>query len=78
MRDLISVTDAQGNASEDYKSLVEVVSSTVAPASWSEQGGPGTIKFLANSGSLIVSQSAEVQRDITSLLETLRKARDLE
>ncbi len=76
VRDLVTVEDAQGNSSQDYKSLLDVVRESVQPASWTEIGGAGTIKFLATSGSLIVSQPADVQREISALLETLRKARD--
>ncbi len=56
----------------DFGALVDQVRKTVAPKSWEENGGPGVIRghtLLA----LVVSNTAEVQTQITGLLAKLRR-----
>jgi len=62
----------------DYDSLIDVVTTTVAPESWVDVGGPASIKEFDNSGALIVSQSRRVHREIAQLLATLRRVKELQ
>ncbi len=49
--------------------LIEVIVTSVAPTTWDEQGGPGTI--CEYGGLLIVNANPEVQPQVTDLLEKL-------
>jgi len=63
----------------DYDSLVDVITSSIAPSSWDEVGGPGSVAVapFGNVNALVISQNYQVHRKIAKLLEDLRKvARD--
>jgi len=62
----------------DFDSLIELVTSTIAPQSWAEVGGPGTIAGFENNLSLVVSQTQEVHEALADLLEQLRRLQDLQ
>ena len=51
--------------------LMMTVTSMVEPSSWDQQGGPGSIGQLGTA--MLVSQTADVHRQIQDLLEELRK-----
>jgi general secretion pathway protein D len=68
----------RGGAEPDFDSLVELVTTTVAPQSWQEVGGPGAISGYENNLSLVVSQTQEVHEQIADLLEQLRRLQDLQ
>jgi type II secretory pathway component GspD/PulD (secretin) len=55
--------------------LIEAITTTVAPESWTEQGGPGSITFSEKNVNLVVRQTADAQREIQSLLARLRRER---
>jgi general secretion pathway protein D len=67
-----------GGAKPDFDSLTELITSTVAPQSWQEVGGPGAITGYENNLSLVVSQTQEVHEQIADLLEQLRRLQDLQ
>ena len=52
----------------DY--LVDVITRTIAPQTWNEVGGAGSIQEL--NGLLIVDQSQEVHRQLERFLDMLR------
>lgn len=54
----------------DAEALIEPVTSVIAPASWDEVGGIGTIE--PTPGALIVVQRPRVQREIAALLNDIR------
>lgn len=62
----------------DYDSLIDVITTTVAPEAWADVGGPGSVKEFDNSGALIVSQTRRVHREIAQLLATLRRAKEIQ
>jgi hypothetical protein len=62
----------------DWDSLIDVITTTIAPDTWEDVGGPGSIKEFDKSAAIIVSQTREVHRQIEKLLATLRKARELQ
>ncbi|MBW8883325.1 MAG: hypothetical protein JF612_00820 [Planctomycetia bacterium] len=62
----------------DFDSLTELITSTIAPQSWNEVGGPGAITGYENNLSLVVSQTQEVHEQIADLLEQLRRLQDLQ
>jgi general secretion pathway protein D len=62
----------------DFDSLTELITSTIAPQSWTEVGGPGAITGYENNLSLVVSQTQDVHEQIADLLEQLRRLQDLQ
>ena len=57
----------------DYDTLVELITSTIAPDTWEELGGPGSVTRFRNL--LAVSQVEEVHERIGAMLNTLRQFR---
>ena len=53
--------------------LIALIQNTIAPDSWFEFGGEGTITFYENK-KLIIRQSREVHEQIAKLLKEMRKA----
>lgn len=60
-------------SSEDFDSLIELITTTIAPDTWEDVGGPGTIAPFAKNRSLVIRQSEEVHEEIIELLEKLRR-----
>jgi general secretion pathway protein D len=69
---------AGGGANADFDSLIELIHSTVAPTTWDEVGGPGSIAKFETNLSLVISQTQEVHEEIVDLLEQLRRMQDLQ
>jgi hypothetical protein len=65
------VDPLNADAKPDYDTLIEVVTTTVAPASWEELGGLGNISGYK--GLLVFSQTLEVQTRVADLLEGLHR-----
>ena len=57
----------------DFDPLIELITTTVAPDSWDEVGGPGS-EFGIASGWLVLSQTQEVHGEVAELLRLLRRA----
>jgi hypothetical protein len=59
----------------DYESMIEMITSTVEPASWNEVGGPGAVceATIRNTEALVILQTYHVHRKIAALLEELRE-----
>lgn len=59
----------------DAEALADLITSTVAPASWDVGGGRGSISLASVGGRrvLVVSQSWQVHHQVARLLEELRK-----
>ncbi len=63
----------QGNSiGVEYDSLVELITSTISPDSWSEVGGSGAIEGLSGQAVLVVAQTDDVHDKIARLLTELR------
>ncbi len=65
--------DDSANVGKSYDDLVRLITTSVEPDTWDEVGGPGAIEVAADWGLLIVSQTQDVQDQITNLLRTVRK-----
>ncbi len=61
------------NPKEDYDTLIELITATLAPDSWHGKGGAGGIKPFAENQCLVVTQTKEVHEVIDGLLNILRK-----
>jgi Bacterial type II and III secretion system protein len=56
--------------------LIKLIQKTIAPQSWADAGGLGTIDFYPIGHSLVVCQSPDVHEQIAHLLEHMRKLQD--
>jgi hypothetical protein len=68
VHDLLPLRDARR---PDFQSLTELLTNEIAPQTWSNVGGPGTVAGFGL-GSLIVSQTQEVHEEIANLLRMVR------
>jgi hypothetical protein len=67
-----------GNTSTKEEWLIEKITRTVAPNSWTDKGGAGTIQYYALGMALVVKQSPQVQAQVKKLLTTLQNAQSIE
>jgi hypothetical protein len=61
---------------EDYGRLINLIQSTVAPTTWDEVGGPGSVQEYRNSHSITFTQTEEVHEEAAELMSALRRIRD--
>jgi multidrug efflux pump subunit AcrA (membrane-fusion protein) len=59
----------------DVAHLIQVITKIIKPASWTEQGGPGSIQYYPLGKALIVNQTADVHMQVQLLLDELRKVK---
>jgi hypothetical protein len=73
---------AAGNGSDtfdaglDYDSLIELITTAIAPTTWDEVGGPGSISVFGQSGAIVFLQTHDVHEQVQHLLQALRAARE--
>jgi general secretion pathway protein D len=67
-----------GGTGADFDTLMDLISSTVAPDSWSDVGGTGSMAPFEGNLSLVISTTQEVHEEIVDLLEQLRRLQDLQ
>ncbi len=67
-----------GGTQADFDSLISLITTTVAPQTWEEVGGPGSVAPFETNLSLVVSQTQEVHEQIADLLEQFRRLQDLQ
>jgi len=60
---------------DDYPSLIELITSSIAPTTWDEVGGPGTIQEFRSARAIVISQTFAVHRQIERLLAGVRAVR---
>jgi type II secretory pathway component GspD/PulD (secretin) len=65
-----------GHTIED--TLIKLITSTIAPQTWTDVGGQGTIQYFPLGMALIVNQTQDLQEQISDLLAALRRLQDLE
>ncbi len=58
--------------------LIDLIKGTIAPQSWKDMGGPGTIQYYPLGMALVINQAQEVQEDVENLLKALRRLQDME
>ena len=66
------------SAQADFETLIDLITSTVAPDTWSEVGGPGKIHEYPANLSLVVTQASDVHGEVSELLQQLRRLQDLQ
>lgn len=67
-----------GASMADFDTLIDLITSTIAPQSWDLVGGPGSIEGFPTNLSLVVSQTQEIHEQIADLLDQLRRLQDLQ
>ena len=67
-----------GPGGPDFDTLIELVTTTIEPQSWSEVGGNGNIEGFPSNLSLVISTTEEVHQQIADLLRQLRRLQDLQ
>jgi hypothetical protein len=73
--DLVYPAEATGAQESDEDTLLDLITTTVAPQSWDAVGGPGAIEMFR--GILVVSQTRGVLDQVRALLTAYRQARKL-
>ena len=58
--------------------LIKLITSTIQPRSWAEQGGPGSIDFHPLTMALVINQTPDIQDQVQDLLNALRRLIDQE
>jgi RNA polymerase sigma factor (sigma-70 family) len=58
--------------------LIEKITRTIAPQSWQDQGGAGSIEYYPMGLALVVKQAPEIQTRVNQLLESLRRFQDIQ
>lgn len=66
---------ADQRLSENYQSLIDVITSTVSPTMW-EGNGPGDIDSYPITRSISFAQTEDVHEEVNELLSSLRRVRD--
>jgi type II secretory pathway component GspD/PulD (secretin) len=64
------------NTTEDK--LIGLIKNTVAPESWSDSGGPGSIDYFPLGMTLVINQTPDIQEQVADLLQALRRLQDQE
>jgi hypothetical protein len=74
--DLVTVENVPEEC--DYDSLIDLITNTIRPNSWTDLGGPGVIREYPTQGikALVVTQTLQVQDEVAELLAGLRALRD--
>ncbi|MCA9216848.1 MAG: hypothetical protein KDB27_27450, partial [Planctomycetales bacterium] len=58
----------------EYDALIDLIVAIIAPDSWDIVGGEGALFGFPSRGVIVCSNTVEVQEEINSLLQTMRKA----
>lgn len=58
--------------------IVRMIQNTVAPNTWAESGGSGTIDYMPIGMALVINQTVDVQEQVAGLLDALRRLQDLQ
>jgi general secretion pathway protein D len=67
-----------GGSQADFDSLIDLITSTIAPTTWDSAGGLGSVQPFETNLTLVVSQTQEVHEQIADLLQQLRRLQDLQ
>ena len=61
---------------DDFDTLIDLVTSTIQPDTWTDNGGQGSISGFPRGSLLVVSQTDDIHEDLQQLLNMLRAAPD--
>jgi hypothetical protein len=63
----------QDGADRQEATLLRLITNTISPQSWDKMGGLGSIEYFPLGKSVVINQTPDVQEEVSSLLESLRK-----
>jgi type II secretory pathway component GspD/PulD (secretin) len=66
------------NAATREDQLIYLITNTIAPKSWANIGGQGTIDYFPLTMTLVINQTPDIQEQIADLLAALRRLQDCE
>ena len=78
VRDLTDPDPASGMPAIRPEALADVIEAAVEPSSWRANGGEGDWQYYAICDGLVVANTDEVQAEVTTILDDLRKMRRLQ
>ena len=72
--------DKSGQEWIDYDTLITTITTTIEPTAWDDVGGAGSISPMEVGGKhfLVLSQTQDVHREVTALLENMRRLAGIE
>jgi hypothetical protein len=75
--DLIGDTSGKTTKEIDdaYESLVDTIKSTIAPASWTDSGGSGSVTAFSPCKAIVCAQTDEIHAELAALMTKLRTGR---
>jgi hypothetical protein len=73
--DLVATNAEATPGSPDFDSLQRAIHACIAPESWDQVGGPGTLEVIVNPPALVVAQTDEVHTALHEMLEQIRAKR---
>jgi type II secretory pathway component GspD/PulD (secretin) len=76
--DLANATVTRGRLKTREDALIKLITNTIEPQSWADQGGPGTIDFFPMTGALVINETLDIQEQVADLLQALRRLQDQE
>jgi len=76
--DLVAVHNPEHPGQLNFQPLLQLFTDTIAPTTWDEVGGPGSISPSNTSGSIVASQTREVHEQMALFLVALRQARNFQ
>jgi type II secretory pathway component GspD/PulD (secretin) len=74
--DMTASNRRPGQTMEDL--LIKLITNTIAPQSWSDMGGQGSIDYFPLGMALVINQTVDIQEQIAQLLDALRRLQELE
>jgi RNA polymerase sigma factor (sigma-70 family) len=70
---VLKVYPAGDVVGKDATGVIQLITSTIEPSSWSKRGGKGTIEYYAEGKVLLISQTSDIQLRVEAILTGLRK-----
>ncbi len=64
--------NTQNPEARNAASLIDLIQSTIAPASWDVRGGQGSIMYFSPGGNLVVRQTGETHQAVGAALQQMR------
>lgn len=80
LADLVVAPELDTYRSElaDFDSIIDLMTSVIAPTSWGDYTGPGPLHAVPAAGALVFEQMPSVHEDVLHLIAALRRARQLQ
>jgi hypothetical protein len=67
---------SDGGEWNDFDTLIDLITSTVQPDAWTDNGGQGSISGFPRGALLVVGQTEDIHEELQELLKNMRSATD--